>query len=177
MRFLFILTLICTSFITFSQETTPKVPRFSKHKIGTSNCSAYFPIENPTFDESKSADSSNVITFETLVENHYFGIIHVDLHEEILDSMLREELLVNYLDFLQDNFSIIGSAGYGKGHFLEKYPQAQGIIDYWEDVEGTNYAVKAWITPKYVTIFMIYGTGDYPIFNVKEMFFNGVRYD
>lgn len=178
MRFLASIILFLTSSLLFSQEETKSiVPRFTKSKIGSSSTFAYFPTEKPLFEEAMSPDSSNVITTEIQVGEYYFSIVHIDLHQAVEDSLSREELLVGYLDFLKDNFSIQGFAGYGKGHTLSSNSKAQGIIDFWKDVNGVEYSVKGWITPKTISIFMIYGASTYESQSIKELYFNSLRFE
>ncbi len=160
----------------FFYAQKPPVPRFNKHLIGSSKVSAYFPEESPIFEESYSPDSSIVITYESQLADHSFALVQVDFREQVTDSIDRENLLVMYLDYLKDNFGVIEAAGYGKGHRLESYPQVQGVIDYWRDMDGNDYSIKGWITSEHLTVFMLYGTGEYPYPTAQEMYFNGIRY-
>lgn len=179
MRFLATIILFLIYSVIFSQEEETKsiVPRFTKSKIGSSNAYAYFPTEKPLFEEAMSPDSSNVITTEIQVGEYYFSIVHIDLHEAVEDSLSRDELLVGYLDFLKDNFSIQGFSGYGKGHTLSNNPKAIGMIDFWKDVNGVEYSVKGWITPKTVSVFMIYGASAYESQSIKDLYFNGLGFE
>jgi hypothetical protein len=85
-------------------------------------------------------------------------------------------MITSYLDFLQGQFGITGAAGYGKGHTMETAPNAIGVIDYWEDAEGLQYAVKSWCDGDFLSVMILYGAGEYPIFNAQEMFLNGFRF-
>lgn len=171
---LFLLVLLPAA-ILYGQK--PPIPHFTKHLIGSSTSSAYFPTGNPVFEENMSEDMSVIITSETMIGEHSFYLIHVDLKEKVADSIDRENLLVSYLDYLQQSFAIAEAAGYGKGHTLENYPKAQGIIDFWYDLDGNEYSVKGWITEEHITVFLVYGVGEYPYPTAKELFFNGIRYD
>jgi hypothetical protein len=155
----------------------PGVPRFYKSKIGKSTCSAYFPVENPQFDITYSEDKSVVTTWDSLIGTHSFAMIHVQLSEPFTDSLERQNVLVSYLDFLKTNFNVTGSAGYGFGHTLSSDPQTQGLIDFWQDDEGTEYSVKAWVNANFITIYFVYGKGEYEYYTVKDLFFNGLRYE
>lgn len=55
-------------------------------------------------------------------------------------------------------------------------PHALGMIDYWEDRDGLSYSVKGWIDPNFLSVMYIYGEGDYPSFNLQEMYLNGFRF-
>ena len=89
---------------------------------------------------------------------------------------MNEDLTMPYPDFLQEQFAVIASAGYGKGHTLESTPAAIGVIDYWENVDGLQYAVKAWCDGDYLAVLLLCGPQEYPVFSVQEMFLNGFRF-
>ncbi|MCL5073002.1 MAG: hypothetical protein M1308_19250 [Actinobacteria bacterium] len=131
----------------------------------------------PEFDISYSEDSSIVYASEVQVDNHYFGLICVKFFSKLegTDSE-KEDLLINYLDFLKTAFKIKESAGYGKGHSLESCPSAKGVIDYWEDEKGQKWQIKGWINEEYLSVLYIYGKLEYPNFNIANMFLNGFRF-
>jgi hypothetical protein len=159
-----------TTYFCFGQST----PRFQKANILTSGCAAYFPNGIPAFEMTLSEDSSKVYTGEVNVDNYVFGIICVKLSEKVGSE--KEDLLINYLDFLKSAFKIKGSAGYGKGHTLESCPSAVGVIDYWEDADGTKYQIKGWINESYLAVLYINGKTDYPNLNIANVFLNGFRF-
>lgn len=160
-------------------EATVKVPRLSKTAIGESGCSAYFPEGMPDFELTKSEDGSDVYTGEVEVDGGYlFSCITVKFGEPFTDSSPEEmeELLISYMEFLQTNFEITDAAGVGKGHTLESDPDARGVIDYWDDDEGIHFAVKGWVNQKALGIMLIYGKGEYPHFNLQQMYLDGFRF-
>lgn len=153
-----------------------QVPRFAKYPVGTSGASAYYPGE-PEFDLSYSEDSAAVYVGEVAMDTFTFSTIIVQFKDPIGDDKaINEGLLVSYLDFLQQQFDIESSAGYGKGHTLESAPDAVGVIDYWLETDGTNYQVKGWVNSTHLAIMMIYGSSEYPNFNVAQLFLNGFRF-
>ncbi len=154
-----------------------QVPRFEKHQVGTTGVSLYCPA-TPEFDLSYSEDSSAVYTTDMEVDSFYFSAIVVEFSAAIGDDKTaNEELLITYLDFLQNQFAITGNAGYGKGHTLEQYPDVVGVIDYWQDADSTQYSITGWINSKYLVVLLIYGPSTYPIYNVAELYFKGVRFE
>lgn len=171
--------LLFLGFGLFAQDGEEKVPRFHKVKIGTSDTYAYFPNDEEfTCEVSYSPDSSKVYTGEVLCGNYHFAIIVVKLNgTELVNQEEREDMLMNYMNYLQEAFSIIGAAGYGKGHTMEKYPEATGIIDYWEDEDGDQWAVKGWADTNTLAVLMLYGTGTYPHYTAQELFLDGFRFD
>lgn len=154
------------------------VPRLSKMPIGESGCSAYFPEGMPAFEASKSEDGADVYTAEMQLGNYTFGCIAVKFSEPFSDASPddMEELLLGYLNYLQEQFEITSSAGYGTGHVQEGLPDVRGVIDFWEDDDGFKHAVKGWVNQKYLGIMYIGGYEDYPNFNVQQMYLDGFRF-
>ncbi len=164
--------------LTAQTTSTAKVPRLSKMAIGQSGCAAYFPAGMPDFELSKSEDGADVYTSEVEVDGFLFGCIAVKFGEPFTDSSPEEmeALLISYMEFLQSNFGITASAGVGKGHTLESAPDARGVIDYWEDAAGVQYAVKGWVNQQALGIMVIYGASEYPHFNLQQMYLDGFRF-
>lgn len=176
-----IISLIFSLFLGFSytQDDDFKAPRFVKQPIENTGCYAYFPNDvEMVFDLSYSPDSSKVYTGDFLSGDFHYSIILVQLKDLVMeDAVEKEEMLVSYLDYLQESFSIVGSAGYGKGHTMESNPAAVGMIDYWEDNEGDQWSVKAWADGSTMAIMFIYGATEYPSYGAGQLFLNGFRFN
>ena len=132
----------------------------------------------PEFELSKSEDDAEVYTSDLELDGFRFASVSVKFSEAFTDAEPEdlEDLLISYLDYLKEKFEIEDAAGYGRGHTLESASDAIGVLDYWEDGDGLHYAVKGWINPKYIGIMFIYGEGDYPHFNVQQMYLDGFRF-
>lgn len=153
------------------------VPRFAKYDVAETGCKVYLPADPGEFELTLSEDKSEVYTAEVTHNDYNFAVIVVKFSEPIGDvDDDKTDMVTSYLDFLQGQFGITASAGYGKGHTMESAPDAVGVIDYWEDNEGLQYAIKSWCDGNYLSVLMLYGQGEYPIFNVQEMFLNGFRF-
>ncbi len=153
------------------------VPRFSKYDVGKTGCKVYLPADPGEFEMTLSEDQSEVYTGEVDKDDYNFAVIVVKLSESIGDDNdVKNDLITAYLDFLQEQFSVTSTAGYGLGHTLESAPNAVGVIDYWEDSDGLQYAIKSWCDGKILSVMLLYGAEEYPIFNVQEMFLNGFRF-
>ena len=146
--------------------------------IGQSGCSAYFPEGMPDFELSKSEDGADVYTSEVAVDGFMFGCIAVKFVEPFTDSSPEEMegLLISYMEYLKSHFEITASAGVGKGHTLESSPDARGVLDYWEDAEKTQFAVKGWVNQRALGVMIIYGPIEYPNFNLQQMYLDGFRF-
>lgn len=170
---LFLLLSFATISISHAQ-----MPRFQKQAVGDSECSVYFPGLAPEADTSFSPDGSKVYTQEistTYWGDYTFSAIVVRLKDIDLKNQ-EEHVLTAYLDFLKNSFSITEAAGYGKGHRLESHPSAFGIIDYWQDGEGSTIAVKAWGAENTIGVLLITGPKIIEPFNIQEMFLNSFRF-
>lgn len=154
-----------------------EAPRLGKTAIGNSGCFAYLPEGELEVKTEYSPDSSVVYSGEIIHGDHHFAAIVVKLNGTVLETEDEKyDLLVSYLDFLQTQFNIVGSAGYGKGHTLEKFPDAVGIIDYWVDTDEDEWAIKGWVDSNTMGILMIYGAGEYPNFNVQSLYLDSFRF-
>lgn len=175
------ISLILSLFSGFShaQDDDFTPPRFVKQPIENSGCYAYFPEDvEMVFDVSYSPDSAKMYTGDFLSGNFHYSIIVVKLNDLTMeDAAEKEEMLVSYLDYLQESFSIVGAAGYGKGHTLESNPAAVGMIDYWEDEEGDQWSVKAWADESTMAVMFIYGPTEYPSYTAGQLFLNGFRFN
>lgn len=174
----YLATWLALAFLPVFLLAQTDVPRLSKMPIGESGCSGYFPEGMPAFEASKSDDGADVYTAQMELGDHLFGCIAVKFAEPFTESEPdeMEELLLTYLNFLQEQFEITSSVGYGLGHLQEAVPDARGVIDYWENDDGYKYAIKGWVNQKYLGFLYIGGFDDYPIFNVQQMYLDGFRF-
>lgn len=161
-----------------SAPSTP-IPKLVKKTIGQSGCSAYCPEGMPDFELSQSEDSSDVYTSEIEVNGFFYSCIAVKFKEPFTDSSPEEleALLMSYLEYLEDQFKVIWTAGAGNGHLLESAPDARGVLNYWKDIEGTQFAVKGWVSQKALGVMILYGEEEYPNLNLQQMYLNGFRFE
>lgn len=161
------------------QAQADKAPRLEKTAIGSSGCSAYLPVKMPEFELTYSEDNAEVYTASMDIDSFTFGCIAVKFAEPFTDSDPddMEELLMSYMDYLKEAFEITGSAGYGRGHTLEAYPDARGVLDYWEDAQHTQYKVMGWVNQNNLGFLYVSGPKDYPFANLQDMYLNGWRFE
>lgn len=175
-QFLIFFTFFLFASNLLAQEAKEPVPRFKKYDIAQTGCKVYMPDDPQEFSVSKSQDGSEVYIGETSFGSYDYGIICIKLLEPIAEKNERVQLLENYMSFLKSNFGIVAAAGYGKGHTLESNPQADGIIDYWEDSEDNKWQVKGWVDSNFLAILFVYGPDEHPYFNAVEIYLNGFRF-
>lgn len=185
MKYLFLSVCFCLTFSVKSQETREySIPKMEKNEIMKSGTAAYFPkIAASDFEStytenlSLSPDSAKVYIASTNFEDFDFTVILVQFNGLTMNTPEeKENLLISYLDYLQQTLEITGAAGYGKGHTSSYNPTALGIIDYWTDGVET-IAVKGWIVENQLAVMMLSGKNEYPYFNIQEMFLNGIRFN
>lgn len=132
-----------------------------KMAVSNSGCSIYVYCDTK-FQLSKSQDSSSVYTGECTVNEVSYGIICVKLLKPVDNLPMAEDLLIAYADYLKQNFGIIKSGGYGKGHRLNDSPDIWGILDYWQDKDNDNWKIKAWTDGKYIGFLYAYSKKELP---------------
>ncbi len=178
MKFTAVLAIFFFAFIGISQEDSEPIPRFEKFPVAESGHFIYFPKGTEVvFAVADSEDGSKVYTTDVPYGNFNFSAIVVDLKDITYDSKEdKEALITSYLDFLKESFSVSASAGIGYGHIMESAPNAVGAIDYWEDADLMQYAVKAWMDEKTLAVILLYGANEYPYFNAQTLFLDGFRF-
>jgi hypothetical protein len=165
--------IICYSFATWGQEP---VPRMQKYPVLETGCSYYLP-DSTEFELSLSEDGAKVITGEVLFGDYYFSTITVEFVDGTVTTEEDKQIILqSYLEYLMSTFEITEAAGFGWGHTLDSNPNAIGVIDYWVDSEGTQFAVKGWCDESYLAVLFLYGSEEYPHFNVQQMFLDGFRF-
>jgi hypothetical protein len=168
-----LLTLIPVSlFIVFSSSAQS----LKKYPVSNSGCAAYFFCDPGQFGVSYSEDSSIVYTAECSTDSTGYGIICVKLKEAVEAGAVAENLMINYLDYLQSVFKIKTSAGYGKGHTMEKNPVVKGVIDYWKDENGYEWKIKGWTDGKIISMLYVSEKGTMEYKPKHDVFLNGFRF-
>lgn len=176
-RHLLAIAFFASALFTAAQDGEFKIPRFTKTAISTSGCFAYLPVSDAIFDVSYSPDSSIVYTGDFPVDDYHYALIVVKLKDTYLAGKEeKENMLISYLDFLKESFSIEGAAGYGMGRMLESNPDAIGILDYWEDTDKDQWVVEGWADGSTIAVMMIYGPGEFPNTNVANIYLEGFRF-
>jgi hypothetical protein len=145
-----------------------------KYAISNSGCSLYMYCDPKKFDFDYSEDSSKVYTGECINGEVNYGVICIKLLTPVDDLNKAEELMTSYLDFLKADFHVKDSAGYGRGHILNKNEKTKGIIDYWKDTEEQNWKIKAWTDGRYIGVLYAHSKKELPESKVN-VFLDGFR--
>ena len=150
-------------------------PRLQKFSIAESGFQAYLPSYPENLELTWSEDSSRVWSGEVEAGGQRFGLICVSLADP-LEEDIQLDVLESYLDYLQEAFPVVESAGYGFGHTLESNPGVKGILDYWDDSEGYSWTIKGWVNANYLAVLYIGGGEEEPNVNGANLFLNGIRF-
>jgi hypothetical protein len=153
--------LVSTALLCFAQtaDTIALPPKFSRQQIPGTTCAAYLPQAFVWNDPTASEDGSTVLTGSSTFKGGYeFGLIFVKFIEPLSpDPAGQEALLVSYLDFLKGYFDVKSAVGYGRGHRLKADTTVIGVIDYWQQKNQQQMAVKGWVNAQYLACYYISG--------------------
>lgn len=144
-----------------------------KYAISNSGCFIYSYCESK-FKAEYSSDSSLVYSGECRQGEITYGVICVKLLNPVENLVMAEDLVISYADFLKNNFEIVQSAGYGRGHLLNDNNETRGILDYWKDKEGNQYKIKAWTDGKFIGFVYAYSQKTLPEEKINA-FLDGFR--
>ncbi|MEP6844482.1 MAG: hypothetical protein ABI861_00695 [Panacibacter sp.] len=165
-------TLFFCCFIQFVNAQALK-----KYDIGNSGCKAYFFCEPDAAVKSYSEDSSAIFSMECLADDLHYGLICVKYNSAVLPVHDAENLMIQYVDYLKEEFKIKESTGYGKGDTMSSNENATGIIDYWKDEEGAEWKIKSWTDGRFIGFLYVYANGKLDTDNTKiDIFLNGFRF-
>ncbi len=154
---------------------TVRSQSLKKYPISNSGCSYYGYCEPGKWDVDKSEDSSDVWTSECKNGDVNYGVICVKLKEPVSDIEQAQDIVVEYLDYLKQSFSVKKAVGYGKGNYLNNDTNTRGVVDYWEDADKNSYKVKAWTNGKFIAVLFAYSLKPLPETKV-DVFLNGLRF-
>lgn len=132
-----------------------------KYPIGNSGCSLNSYCEQ-RYSTSLSDDSSKVYTGECKQDEVSYGVICIKLLNPVENLFMAQDLVVAYLDYLKKNFDIVKAAGYSKNYMLQDNRDTRGVLDYWEDIEGNKWKIKAWTDGKYIGCLYAYSKKELP---------------
>lgn len=149
-----------------------------KYDIDGSGCKAYFFCDPGAAMKSYSEDSSEIYTMECNADNLHYGLICVKYSAAALPIAEPETLMIQYVDYLKQQFNITESAGYGKGHTMSSNVKATGMIDYWKDSEGGEWKIKSWTDGQFIGFMYVYGDAELPGDKTTkiDVFLNGFRF-
>jgi hypothetical protein len=154
--------------------TSGEAQKLKRIAVGKTGCS-YLNYCDSAFRMEYSSDSSKVYTGECESTGVSYGLICVQLKNPLADLTTAEDLMIAYADYLQQNFTIVSTAGYTRGSRLNSSDSTRGITDYWVDSENDKWKIRAWTNGKFIGF--MYAYSKKPVVEARvEEFFNGFRF-
>ena len=142
--------------------------------IGETGCSYLNYCDTP-FSEDLTTDSSNLYSVECVDGGATYGLICVLLKTPFDDLAMAEDMLIAYLDYLKENFTITRTVGYSRGYRLNHADSTRGINDRWEDSEGDKWNIRGWTNGKVISVMYVYSQKSVPE-TKAEAYFNGFSF-
>lgn len=158
--------------------TPPRAPRFAKMAVGSCGCSLYAPPGLEFGAPEKSPDNADVWSGEVTTDGWAFGAVVVKFVSPMVATPDElEELLVSYTAFLRGQLGVVSNAGVGRGHTMPDHAAARGVIDYWKDKDGDEWAIKGWVDAERLAVLFVRGKGTYPYLTAQQVFLDGFRFE
>ena len=128
------------------------------YSINHTGYSSLFPANPGKAEVSLSDNELEVYTSEVEYNEIRYGLAMVLLEDKFInsDKETLQSLLVSYMHFLKLSHDITSSIGYVKGQKHPANSSATGIIDFWEDERGAQWAVKGWINNDVLAVLYVY---------------------
>jgi hypothetical protein len=138
--------LVCcfvAAFISVTAQTTP----FKNYSINNTGYGALFPADPGKADFSMNNSELEEYTMEVSSNGKRYGLQLVLLGTNFLNSEKEtlESLLVSYMQLLKLSYDVTSSIGYIREQKHPVNTDANGILDFWEDEHGAQWAVKGWV--------------------------------
>jgi hypothetical protein len=166
-----LLTLLLTLQLSAQNPTASKQKRIP---IGKTGCTYINYCDTP-FKVDHTTDSSRVYSTECTQADVTYGLICVQLKNPYAELTMAEDMMIAYVDFLKQNFTVTSATGYTKGYRLNDSDSTRGISDQWEDSEGDKWRIRAWTDGKFIGFMYTYSKK--PIVEAKaEQYFEAFRF-
>lgn len=142
---------IYTSLIAQNEE-------YKSYPIHETGYSALFPLDPGMADVSLSNSELVVYTMEVSDIEKRYGLQLVMLEDNFVNSEKEtlEELLMSYMQLLKLSYDVTSGIGYIKGQIHPENTKASGILDFWEDERGAQWAVKGWVDSHALVVMYVY---------------------
>lgn len=150
---------------------------FKNYYINHTGYAVLFPADPGTAEVSLSEDELEVYSAEVDFGGDRYGLVMVLLEDNFLnsDTGILQSLLTSYMDLLKLSYDVTSGIGYQTG---QKHPQnkkATGILDFWEDETGAQWAVKGWIDNDVLAVLYVHSTTPQDM-RVPYEFLDGFRF-
>lgn len=154
-----------------------QIPQFKYYPVNETGYAALFPTNPGKAEVSLSDNELKLYSSEVEFNRERYGLIMVLLEDHFVksDKETLESLLISYMEFLKLSNDISSSIGYEKQQTLPTNPLATGILDFWEDEQGAQWAVKGWVTNDALAVLYVHSTKEESM-AIPNNFLNGFMF-
>jgi hypothetical protein len=149
--------LVCYALTAFT-SVTAQTPQFKNYSINNTGYSALFPINPGKADVTLNNSELEEYMMEVSSDGKRYGLQLVLLEKNFLnsDKETLESLLVSYMQLLKLSYDVTSGIGYIREQKHSSNADANGILDFWEDERGAQWAVKGWVDNTALVVLYVY---------------------
>ncbi len=138
--------LICCFVAVFTSISAQTI-QLKNYSINNTGYSALFPADPGKADFSMNNSELEEYMMEVSSNGKRYGLQLVLLGKNFLnsDKETLESLLVSYMQLLKLSYDVTSGIGYIREQKHPSNSDANGILDFWEDERGGQWAVKGWV--------------------------------
>jgi hypothetical protein len=138
--------LVCCFVAAFTSITAQTTP-FKNYPISTTGYSVLFPADPGSPEVTLNNSELEEYTMEVSSNGKRYGMQLVLLGSNFINSEKEtlESLLVSYMQLLKLSYDVTSGIGYIREQKHPSNADANGILDFWEDERGAQWAVKGWV--------------------------------
>lgn len=128
-------------------SVTAQTTQFKNYPIDNTGYSVLFPSDPGPPEVSLNNSELMEYTMEVSSNGKRYGMQLVLLEKNFLnsDKETLESLLVSYMQLLKLSYDVTSGIGYIREQKHASNADANGILDFWEDERGAQWAVKGWV--------------------------------
>ncbi|MCG3167935.1 MAG: hypothetical protein POELPBGB_03735 [Bacteroidia bacterium] len=149
--------LVCC-FIAATLTTSAQTTQFKNYPIANTGYSALFPADpGPPYVTLNNSELEEY-TMEVSSNGKRYGMQLVLLGTNFMNSEKEtlESLLVSYMQLLKLSYDVTSGIGYIREQKHPSNPDANGILDFWEDERHAQWAVKGWVDKNALVVLYVH---------------------
>lgn len=151
-----VLTVSC--FIAACTSLIAQDVRYKNYPVGSTGFSALFPADPGAPEVTLNNSELEEYTMEVSSNGKRYGMQLVLLGTNFLNSEKEtlESLLVSYMQLLKLSYDVTSGIGYIREQKHPSNPDANGILDFWEDERHAQWAVKGWVDKNALVVMYVH---------------------
>ncbi len=168
--------LVCCFVAAFTALSAQTI-QFKNYAIDNTGYGALFPADPGKADVSMNNSELEEYTMEVSSNGKRYGLQVVLLGTNFInsDKETLESLLVSYMQLLKLSYDVTSGIGYIREQKHPYNADANGILDFWEDERGAQWAVKGWVDNTALAVLYVH-TRSAADMNVPYEFLDGFAF-